>query len=322
MNKLPLSTLYKQSDFVSGHRVRDAIKRRDSAAPSGAELCAKGPRALGIATSLALLLLLSRPPIVLAQQDSQPNHPSRRERRKGGGGGHDYNMPRFTGFDTIAESHGFLVAYPESVNRSWNDTRNLSPADDVGFIRALISELERSYPVDPGRIYATGISNRGFFSQRLACNLADRITAVASVAATMPETLVPVCHPSRPVSVMFMHGTEDPLVHIGGGNILRNRGRNISLEAAVRFWLDYTQVEKKPDSSDLPHHDPNGTSVHRDIYGGGKQGTEVVVYTIRGGGHTWPGGEQYLPVFLVGKVNHDLHASEAIWEFFSRHTRP
>jgi polyhydroxybutyrate depolymerase len=231
-------------------------------------------------------------------------------------------MPRFTGFDTIAESHGFLVAYPESVNRSWNDTRNLSPADDVGFIRALISELERSYPVDSSRIYATGISNGGFFSQRLACDLADRITAVTSVAATMPETLVPVCHPSRPVSVMFMHGTEDPLVHIGGGNILRNRGRNISLEAAVRFWLDYTQVEKKPDSSDLPHHDPNGTSVHRDIYSGGKQGTEVVVYTIRGGGHTWPGGEQYLPVFLVGKVNHDLHASEAIWEFFSRHTRP
>lgn len=238
-----------------------------------------------------------------------------------GGGGHDYNMPRFTAFDEIAEAHGFLVAYPESVNRSWNDTRNLSTADDVGFIRALIAELERTQSVDPRRIYATGISNGGFFSQRLACDLADRIAAVASVASTMPESLVPVCHPSQPISVMFMQGTDDPLVHIEGGNVARNRGRNISLAVAARFWRDYDQTEKTPESADLPHHDSNGTSVHRDIYSGGKQGTEVVVYTVRGGGHTWPGGQQYLPAFLVGKVNHDIDASQVIWEFFSRHSR-
>jgi polyhydroxybutyrate depolymerase len=298
---------------------------------------------------------------VLARQEAQEHHPSRRERRRGanpddqkheikvdgtkrtyllyvphsvsknqpvplllvfhGGGGHSYNMPRFTGFDKLAESRGFLVAYPESTNGHWNDTRNLSPSDDIGFIRALISELVRSFPVDPGQIYATGISNGGFFSQRLACDLADRITAVASVAATMPESLVPVCHPSRPVSVVFMQGTDDPLVHIEGGAVARTHGRNISLADAVRFWLDHDQTSKKPDASDLPPHDSNGTSVHRDIYSGGKQGTEVVVYTIRGGGHTWPGGQQYLPVFLVGKVNHDINASEVIWEFFTRHSR-
>jgi polyhydroxybutyrate depolymerase len=310
---------------------------------------------------LLVSLLAGGKPAAIAQQTSPESHPSRRERRKGanaddrkrhinvdgaarsyllyvprflqkdhplplllvfhGGGGHDYNMPKFTGFDALAESRRFLVAYPESVNGHWNDTRNLSPADDVGFVRALISELQHSYPVDPGRIYATGISNGGFFSQRLACDLADRMTAVASVAATMPESLVPVCHPARPVSVMFMQGTEDPLVHIDGGAVARTHGRNIPLADSVRFWLDHDQASKKPDSSDLPSHDSNGTSVHRDVYGGGKQSTEVVVYTIRGGGHAWPGGEQYLPVFLIGKVNHDIDASEVIWEFFSRHSR-
>jgi len=292
---------------------------------------------------------------------AQQDHPSRRERRKGanpedqrreilvdgtkrryllyvppvatkshpvplllvfhGGGGHDYNMPRFTGFDEIAASRGFIVAYPDSVNRHWNDGRELSAADDVGFIRALIAHLERSYAVDANRIYATGISNGGFFSQRLACDLADRITAVASVAATMPEPLVPMCHPSRPVSVLFMHGTNDPLVHIEGGAVAKTQGRNISLADSVRFWTDFDGITKKPDSSDLPHHDGDGTSVHRDVYPGGRQSAEVVVYTIKGGGHTWPGGQQYLPAFLVGKVNRDIDASEVIWEFFSRHSR-
>jgi polyhydroxybutyrate depolymerase len=312
--------------------------------------------------SVGLLLFSLGPPGALARPQSQENPPSRRERRKGanpddqqreinvdgtkrtyllyvphsapkdrplplllvfhGGGGHDYNMPRFTGFDEIAEARGFLVAYPESTNGHWNDGRNLASSDDVGFVRALISELGRSFPVDKSRTYATGISNGGFFSQRLACDLADRITAIASVAATMPEPLVTACHPSRPLSVMFMQGTEDPLVHIEGGAVARTHGRNISLADAARFWIDHNQTTKKPVSSGLPSHDANGTSVHRDIYGEGKQNTEVVVYTIRGGGHTWPGGQQYLPGFLVGKVNHDINASRVIWEFFSRHARP
>ncbi|HUM07003.1 MAG TPA: PHB depolymerase family esterase [Terriglobales bacterium] len=310
---------------------------------------------------LALVTLAFVFTVAVGQGQSQSTQPSRRERRKGanpddqkreinvdgtkrqyllyvpaaaakgnpmplllvfhGGGGHDYNMPRFTGFDDIADAHGFIVAYPDSVNRHWNDARELSTADDVGFIRALISDVERTYSVDAARIYATGISNGGFFSQRLACDLADRIAAVASVAATMPEPLVPICKPSRPVSVMFLQGTDDPLVHINGGAVAKTHGRNISLADSVRFWTDHDATRKKPESSDLPHHDPNGTSVHRDVYSGGKQGTEVIVYTIQGGGHTWPGGEQYLPAFLVGKVNHDIDASHVIWEFFSRHSR-
>jgi polyhydroxybutyrate depolymerase len=236
-----------------------------------------------------------------------------------GGGGHASNMPRFTKFDADADANGFIVAYPESFNKSWSDTRGLSPADDIGFIRALIAHLLKTQDIDSKRVYATGISNGGFFSQRLACDLTDEFAAVASVAATMPETLFPLCKPSRPISVMFMHGTKDPIVHIDGGTILRDRGNNVSLAEASAFWRNWDQTSSQPETEDIPDHAHDGTTVRRDTYSHGKQGTEVVIYTIEGGGHTWPGGSQYLPKFIVGKASHNLDATEAIWQFFKRH---
>lgn len=230
-------------------------------------------------------------------------------------------MPRFTGFDEIAEAKGFAVAYPDGVDGHWNDGRGLSSADDVGFVRALIDDVKHSYSIDPARVYASGISNGGFFSQKLACDLADEIAAVASVAATMPEPLMATCHPARPISVMFIQGTKDPIVKIDGGVVGPGHGRNISLADSVHFWVEHNQTSAKPQSSELPRHDTNGTSVRRDVYAAGKQGGDVIVYTISGGGHTWPGGQQYLPVLIVGKVNHDINASQVIWEFFSQHKR-
>jgi polyhydroxybutyrate depolymerase len=236
-----------------------------------------------------------------------------------GGGGHARNMPNATHFDSLADEQGFIVAYPDSFNRSWNDTRGLSPADDVGFIRALIDELQRTAGIDPKRVYATGISAGGFFSQRLACDLTDKIAAVASVAATMPDSLVPVCKPSRPISVMFMNGTKDPLVHIEGGPVLRDRGVAIALAAASKFWRDFDQTTSPAVMQDLPDHANDGTTIHREQFDGGKQGTQVVVYTIVGGGHAWPGGSQYLPAFLIGKASHNLDATAEIWKFFQKH---
>jgi len=236
-----------------------------------------------------------------------------------GGGGKAANMPSFTGFASVADESGFIVAYPESVNRNWDDTRKLSAADDVGFIRTLIANLSKSQKIDGRRIYATGISNGGFFSQRLACDLTDRFAAVASVAATMPDTLLPACKPSNPISVLFIHGTRDPIVHIDGGTILRDRGKNVSLAEASSFWRKWDQTSSKPETQDIPDKAADGTTVHRDTYVDGKQGTEVVVYTIEGGGHTWPGGPQYLPRMLVGKASKNLNGTEVIWEFFAKH---
>jgi polyhydroxybutyrate depolymerase len=238
-----------------------------------------------------------------------------------GGGGHARRMARFTGFDELADAEGFVVAYPDGLNRHWNDTRGFSPADDAGFVRLLLDHLQSQWPIDPRRVYAAGISNGGFFSNRLACDLSDRIAAIASVAATMPESLVPQCRPSQPVSVMFIHGVNDPLVPIAGGPIAFHRGSATSLSSAARFWRDWDHTVPDPITEDFPDQAHDGTKVRREIYGGGKQETEVVVYTIEGGGHTWPGGSQYLPAFLVGKVSHNLDATRVIWEFFRKHPR-
>jgi len=240
-----------------------------------------------------------------------------------GGGGHAANMPKFTQFDPLADREGFFVAYPDSVNKSWNDGRGLSPADDVGFVRLLIEQLQHSYNIDHKRIYATGISNGGFFSMRLACDLGQKIAAVAAVAATMPEPLVPLCKPSAPVSAMFIHGTKDPLVHINGGpiGVRRDRGNAVSLRQAAEFWRNWDRTSPNSVAEEVSQPTQDSTQVRREVYGRGRDGTEVVVYIIEGGGHTWPGGSQYLPAFLVGKVSHKLDATQAIWDFFKKHRR-
>src|SRR5581483_3492879 len=241
-----------------------------------------------------------------------------------GGGGHARGMPNFTGFDQLADSKRFIVAYPEGFNRRWNDTRGLSPADDVAFILALISKLQQSLPVDPKAVYATGISNGGFFSNRLACDLTDKIAAVASVAATMPETLLPVCKPTRPISVMYIHGKDDPIVPIEGGPIgpRPSHGRAVSLERAAQLWRDWNRTAPNAAVTELRDKAHDGTTAQRQVYGGGAQRTEVVVYTVNGGGHTWPGASPRLPALIVGKASRNLDATKVIWEFFQKHPMP
>jgi polyhydroxybutyrate depolymerase len=243
-----------------------------------------------------------------------------------GGGGHDWNMPGFTHFDDLADQEGFVVAYPDAVDRNWNDSRGVATADDVGFTRAVIADVSRAHSIDAHRIYATGISNGGFFSNRLACDAADRIAAIASVAATMPKPLVTECKPARPISVLYIQGTDDPLVPINGGTIGfvrgRHRGENISLADSAKFWRDIDRISSAPEVKALPDRFDDGTHVRREIFTGGTDNTEVDVYTIEGGGHTWPSGPQYLPQVLVGKASQNLNATRAIWEFFQGQRLP
>lgn len=241
-----------------------------------------------------------------------------------GGGGQGRSMQRLTGLNRVADREGFIVVYPDGLQRHWNDSRNLSTADDVKFVRALIREMAQNHNIDRHRVYAAGISNGGFFSIRLACELSDTLAAVAAVAATMPEQLPGQCRPVRPISVMFLHGTSDPLVPIQGGGIAGGRhGQAVSLDAAVRFWREHDRAAAHPQVERLPHHDARDpTQVERQTYGGGSEGSEVVVYIIENGGHTWPGGWQYAPAILVGKTTRDIEGSEVIWAFFKRHHLP
>ena len=230
--------------------------------------------------------------------------------------------------DQTSDEHGFIIAYPDGLDRSWADGRGASPSDkngvnDVKFLSGLIVRLERQYKIDPGRVYATGMSNGGFMSGRLACDLSDRIVAVGIVAASLSTSTAAACHPAKPVSVLIMQGTKDPLVPYDGGALGKNgdRGEVLSHDAAVRKFGAVNHCSDNASRKHIPDTANDGTSVDLFIYSGCSAGTEVHGYTINDGGHAWPGGVQYLPQMVIGKTSHNLNASETIWEFFSAHSR-
>ena len=215
-------------------------------------------------------------------------------------------------WNPLAESHGFIVAYPAGLERVWRVARR-GPGltKDVRFISDLIDDLEKAYNIDPTRIYANGLSNGGGMAFVLSCTLSDRIAAVGTVAAAqmLPWSW---CTDLRPVPVIAFHGTADPIVPYEGGTswvvpmpfpdvpewtaswARRNRCGPDTVESAVA--ADVTRLE----------------------YPGCADDAAVVLYTIHGGGHTWPGGEP-LPEWFVGPTNDEIDASALMWEFFQEH---
>jgi polyhydroxybutyrate depolymerase len=253
-----------------------------------------------------------------------------------GGGGTPKFASRDSKLNDLADREGFLAAYPEGIGKSWNDGRGAKsiPAqrknvDDVAFVAALIDDIDRSRKVDAKRVYATGISNGATFSHHLAANLSTRIAAIAPVAGGLSEPESEKFKPEVPVSVLILQGTADPIVPYNGGGIFlpgifkRERGRIVGTDAAVKRWVEHDGCQRDPVSEDLPDEAPaDGCRVKKSIYAKGKNGTDVVLYRLEGGGHTWPGGLQYLPERFVGKVCRDINATGVIWEFFKTHPKP
>jgi len=246
-----------------------------------------------------------------------------------GGGGDGLQMERFSGFSALSDQHGFIACYPDGVDRAWYDGRVVDDSrahrdkiDDAGYIDALIAVIARKHPIDQKRVYATGISNGGFLSHWLGAKLAKRFAAIAPVAGGMAPALAVDFKPEAPVSVVILQGTEDPFVPFDGGPIKFQRGQTVSTHTALTKWVVHDGC-KDGVTEELPDTDPDdGTRVKRTTYAGGKDGTEVVLYTISGGGHTWPGGPLYLPQFSIGRVCRDIDANQVIWDFFSKHPKP
>ena len=248
-----------------------------------------------------------------------------------GGGGTGEGMVKLTqgGFNILSDKEGFIVVYPDGIEKHWNDGReNVSyrayreKIDDVGFISSLIDHLAKEYNIDIRRVYVTGISNGAIMSFRLGCELSEKIAAIAPVAGSMPENLPTRCSPSRSISVLIISNTADPLVPWGGGEIRFGRqkfGKVLSVAESVKFWVNHNQCSLPPAISMEPDRDPkDGTRVRREAYNQCREGMEVVLYTIEGGGHTWPGGHQYLPEWIIGKTSRDINANEVIWGFFQK----
>ncbi|MFJ3234117.1 alpha/beta hydrolase family esterase [Streptomyces sp. NPDC086787] len=234
-------------------------------------------------------------------------------------------MRELTHLDKVADREGFAVVYPVSVFLGWSDSRGATWAaklgvDDVGFIRDLIDRLTGTDHADAARVYAAGFSNGAVMTELLGCELADRLSGIAVVAGTMPEAMAPVCHPRRPLPVMIINGTQDPLVPYDGGASRADSSETplLSVADTAAKWrtVDGCTGETVRSLPPVPG-DRTATGVAAAVSCHG--GTQVEVYTVTDGGHTWPGGKQYLPAALVGLTTTQFDASEALWGFFRSH---
>jgi len=208
-----------------------------------------------------------------------------------------------------ADAAGFIAIHPEGVGKSWNGGTCCGDAfrqqvDDVGFTAAILDEAEAQLCIDRRRIFATGISNGAYMAHRLACEMADRVAAIAPVSG---GNLMLTCQPARPIGVLYFHGTADTIVPYNG---------LLALPAALDTFHRWAQIDG---CSGTPVQTfANGDS-HCETYQTCGAGVEVTLCTIEGGGHQWPGGFE---IPLLGHRTTDLSANDAMWDFFQRHPLP
>jgi len=174
--------------------------------------------------------------------------------------------------------------------------------------------------VDSRRVYATGLADGGFMALRVGCSMADRVAAIAPVAADLPKTMI--CLPSRPVPALFIDGTEDPLISYNGGSYKPGQFHMLSAEDSVKAWAKFDRCAEKPAQAKLPSSDPKWKETKTFTFSGCHEDAQVMLYAVKDGGDTWPGGEQYMIEKEVGKVSNALNANEAIWTFLSSKKLP
>jgi polyhydroxybutyrate depolymerase len=235
-------------------------------------------------------------------------------------------MAWFSDLNRKADEAGFLAVYPNGTGRCssffWNGGNRCGSAvqnkvDDVAFILALLDDLMRAYPVDTGRVYVTGMSNGAVMAYRLASELSDRIAAIAPVAGAVGTENN---QPKRPVSVLHFHGTKDEYVPFLGGRGEKSiTGTHVcSVDHSIQTWVKLNGCGETPRADVLSKHGDEMT-VTRQSYGGGKDGAEVTLVVIDGGGHTWPGRKS--PAATLGKSATNVSANDLMWEFFQKHKR-
>ena len=245
----------------------------------------------------------------------------------GGGKSDGRSVDKYLGFTTIASQDDAVIVYPNGINGHWNDGRGITyrgknnpEIDDVGFINQLIDTLIKQYKVDPQQVFISGISNGGMMSFRLACELSEKITAIAPIAANMPKNILSTCQPKDHLSVLLMNGTKDPIVPWQGGSVhlfRKTMGTVLSTKQSIDFWLARNQCQPKAKTIKLPNKvKKDGSRVELSQYSSCKNNKQVYLYSIIGGGHTLPGSKIPERKFLSGRKNLDIDGAQVIWDFF------
>ena len=244
-----------------------------------------------------------------------------------GGGGGGAGMEELTGhgFNRRADEAGAIVVYPDGVGHGWNDGRSdirsrsaKDDVDDVGFLRALVTSLEKRFPVDPARVVVTGISNGGMMTLRLACEARDVFKGFVAVAASLGADIAPACAAEGITRLALIDGTADPLVPWAGGPVSvlgMTRGHVIGAPATFAHFMAAAGCASDHADPPLDRVADDGTqlTLHRAVDCAG--GADLRLYEIDGGGHAWPGGLRYAREWLIGKVSRELDATDETWRF-------
>jgi polyhydroxybutyrate depolymerase len=258
-----------------------------------------------------------------------------------GNGGTAESVVKETGWLAKSDAASFIVVFPEATrpdmtqppkfgrnNPAWNDGSGRFHAGerdiaDVAFIDLLLDHLEAKFVVDKRRVFATGFSNGASMAFRVGLELSDRIAAIAPVSGALWIAEPKI---ARPVSLLYITGTADPINPMEGGapKMASWAGFNGVPEKAkppvremVQAWVKLLgcEEEAKPISSTIQ-------GITTVVYTGGRDGAEVILTTIDGHGHIWPGGKSPLPAFILGKATSRLNANDAVWDFFQAHPKP
>jgi polyhydroxybutyrate depolymerase len=216
------------------------------------------------------------------------------------------NLSKVTNF---VATQGFWVALPTALNGQWHNDPASTPADDVAFISALIDALV-AQGADATRVYAAGYSSGGFMSERLACELSNKIAAFGIDAATVLASAPAYCKPAVQRPKLYMLGTADPVVPYNGVY-----GYD-SAAASMAFWVGQQHCGGTV-ASMLPTLVNDGTTVQLTDYSGCTAGHDLRLYTIYNGGHAWPNGLTQ----SAGKTTQNLDATGIIWSFVSAYRR-
>ncbi|GIV33657.1 MAG: hypothetical protein KatS3mg031_1192 [Chitinophagales bacterium] len=219
------------------------------------------------------------------------------------------------GLNSIADTAGFIVVYPNALPDpvlgapGWNAGLNpLNNTDDVGFLLALIDTVRSVYAIDTMRIYVCGFSLGGFMSYRLACARDNPFAALASVAGSLPASAVPTCNPGRPLPVLHVHGTADPVIPYNFG-LIYGIVTNLGADSTIHFWRQNNACEAPPIHDTLPDTHPDGYLFEKWVYGPCADSAAVVLYKANNMPHVWP------------LAQNDVHATREIWNFFRSFSR-
>src|SRR6056297_2309809 len=222
----------------------------------------------------------------------------------------------YSKFNLLAEENNFIAVYPNGVNNSWNTQSGFpggSTANDVGFIETLIDLISNEQNINPNRIYSCGLSAGGFMSYILACELQDRLAAIASVAGTYSPSALNNCQPDRPFPILHIHGSDDLIVPPGGNFAA------LSVEETLQFWRNQNGCLAIPEITQWPDEAGDGTTIEQIDYLNCQGSAALQYLRVINGGHTWPGA----PVGSgLGTTTQNLDATVAIWDFFSQFESP